>query len=93
LTIPDKDLKMVTVNDDLLEAVKHERRVELAMEYNRLYDLKRWNCYIETMNAFANYPYAKGRGAAFKKGVNELFPIPQSEIDRSGGSIKQNPGY
>lgn len=86
-------LTPVKVSDDLLAAVKHERRVELAMEYNRLYDLKRWNCYVETMNAFSAEPYANGRGAAFRKGVNELFPIPQSEIDRTGGSIKQNPGY
>ena len=46
LIIPNIKLKPVTVNDDLLTAVKHERRVELAMEYNRLYDLKRWNCYV-----------------------------------------------
>lgn len=91
--ISDTPLRMVNESDDLLAAVKHERRVELAMEYNRLYDLKRWNCYIETMNAFAEFEYSNGRGAAFRKGVNEVFPIPQSEIDRTGGSIKQNPGY
>lgn len=91
--ISDTPLRMVEESDDLLAAVKHERRVELAMEYNRLYDLKRWNCYIETMNAFAEFEYSNGRGAAFRKGVNEVFPIPQTEIDRTGGSIKQNPGY
>lgn len=91
--IADKPLAMVTESDDLLAAVRHERRVELALEYNRLYDLKRWNSYIETMNAFAQLPYSNGRGSAFRKGVNEVFPIPQVEIDRSGGSIKQNPGY
>ncbi len=93
LLIPDTPLPMVTLTDDLLAAVKHERRVELALEYNRLYDLKRWNCYVETMNAFATQPYSNGRGAGFKKGVNELFPIPQTEIDRTANSIKQNPGY
>lgn len=87
------DIPMVSEGDDLLAAVKHERRVELAMEYNRLYDLKRWNSYIDVMNAFAAYPYSNGRGASFKKGVNEVFPVPQVEIDRTGGSIKQNPGY
>ena len=45
------------------------------------------------MNAFSAQPYSNGRGAAFRKGVNEFFPIPQSEIDRTGGSIKQNFGY
>lgn len=93
MIIPNIPLKKVTISDDLFEAIKHERRVELAMEYNRLYDLKRWNIYIETMNAFSSLPYSNGRGAAFKKGINELFPIPQVEIDRSQGSIKQNPGY
>ena len=91
--ISNRQLPMVQESDDLLAAVKHERRVELALEYNRLYDLKRWNCYVETMNAFAQFDYSNGRGAAFRKGVNELFPIPQTEIDRSGGSITQNPGY
>ncbi len=93
LKIANKPLRMVTESDNLLDAIKHERRVELAMEYNRLYDLKRWNCYIETMNAFATQPYSNGRGANFRKGVNELFPIPQTEIDRTEGSITQNPGY
>jgi len=91
--ISGKALVAVKESDDLLAAVKHERRVELAMEYNRLYDLKRWNCYVETMNEFAAKPYSNGRGAAFRKGINEVFPIPQREIDRTGGSIRQNPGY
>lgn len=93
LEIPNKTLPKVKITDDLFEAIKHERRVELAMEYHRLYDLKRWNSYIETMNAFSALPESNGRGAAFRAGKNELFPIPQVEIDRTGGSIKQNPGY
>ena len=93
ITIPNIALKDVKSTDNLFEAIKHERRVELAMEYNRLYDLKRWNIYIETMNAYSALPYSNGRGSAFQKNVNELFPIPQVEIDRSQGSIKQNPGY
>lgn len=92
LIIPNIPLTDVKSSDDLLLAIKHERRVELAMEYNRLYDLKRWNSYIQTMNAFSSFPYANGRGASFKAD-NELFPIPQIEIDRSQNSIKQNPGY
>ena len=74
-------------------AVKHERRVELEMEYQRLYDLKKWNTYVETMNKYAVKSFSKGKAAAFKKGTSELFPISQAEIDRSGGSTTQNPGY
>jgi hypothetical protein len=91
--IANTPLPDVLAGDDLHIAVRHERRVELAMEYQRLYDLKRWNVYIETMNTYATKPFSNGKGAAFKKGVNELFPIPQAEIDRSGGATTQNPGY
>ena len=91
--IPNKKIPMVKSTDNLEEAVRHERRVELAMEFNRYYDLKRWNAYITTMNNFASFDYANGRGADFKAGKSELFPIPQSEIDRTDGSITQNPGY
>ncbi|ULQ55772.1 RagB/SusD family nutrient uptake outer membrane protein [Flavihumibacter rivuli] len=91
--IADMPLKMVSPADDLRKAVRHERRVELAMEYQRLYDLIRWNTYVETMNKYSTLPFSNGKGAAHKKGINELFPIPQVEIDRSGGSIIQNPGY
>jgi hypothetical protein len=33
------------------------------------------------------------QGHTFTKGTNELWPIPQNEIDISGGPLKQNPGY
>lgn len=93
LIVPKKNIPMVNINDDLKHAVRHERRIKLAMEYNRYYDLKRWNIYIETMNAFSADPNSNGRGAGFHKGINEVLPIPQSEIDRTNGSIVQNYGY
>ncbi|MFC0182831.1 Starch-binding associating with outer membrane [Pseudarcicella hirudinis] len=66
----------------LRAAVYHERRVELAMEFDRFFDVIR-----------------QGRGAAvfgpkgFKEGRNEVWPIPQTEIDLSAGLLKQNAGY
>lgn len=92
-TIPNVALPEVTAAQDLKAAIKHERRVEFAMEFQRLYDLIRWNSLIETMNIYATLPHSNGKGANFKKGVNEVFPIPQVEIDRSGNSTVQNPGY
>ena len=85
LIIPNIPLKMVSASDDLLAAIKHERRVELAMEFNRYYDLKRWGEYVDRMMDY--------RPGSFQKGKSEFFPIPQVEIDRTGGSIVQNPGY
>ncbi len=91
--IANTPLPNVNPTDDLQKAIQHERRVEFAMEYQRLFDLQRWNIYIETMNNYAAKPASNGKGTAFRKGVNELFPIPQAEIDRSGNVTVQNPGY
>lgn len=91
--ISNASLPDVKATNDLFKAIQHERRTEFAMEYQRLFDLQRWNSYIETMINYSSDPLSNGKGAAFKKGVNELFPIPQAEIDRSGGSTVQNNGY
>jgi len=93
LKVAEKQLSDVKAGDDLRKAVRHERRVELAMEYHRLYDLMRWNTLVPTMKAYAAKPFSNGKGGNFTAGKNEVFPIPQVEIDRSGGSIVQNPNY
>lgn len=91
--IAETPLADVKATDDLRKAVRHERRVELAMEYHRLFDLIRWNSLVETMKAYSLKPLSNGKGGNFTAGKNEVFPIPQTEIDRSGGSIVQNPNY
>ena len=63
-------------------AIWQERRVELAMEMDRFLDLVRTG-QAET--------YLGPLG--FKKGVNELFPIPLQAITDSKGVLTQNPGY
>jgi len=77
-------LPKVTLTDKiaLRAAIYQERRVELAMEFDRYFDVIR-----------------QGRGAAvfgsrgWKAGKNEVWPIPQNEIDLSAGVLTQNPGY
>lgn len=64
------------------QAIYDERRIELSLEGLRLWDL------IRTGQA----PTVLGP-LGFREGVNELFPIPQSEIDISEGRITQNEGY
>ena len=69
-----------------------ERRAELAFEWDRYFDLVRTDQAAKVMHAFgANR--ANRRGAYFREGVNELLPIPQTEIDVSNGVVEQNPGY
>jgi tetratricopeptide (TPR) repeat protein len=72
-----------------LENIWHERRVELAMEHDRFFDLVRQ----ESVQTGRIVPAFAAQGKNFVKGKNELFPIPQPQIDLSGGVLTQNPGY
>lgn len=84
-----------TTNDDqadLRKAIRHERRVELAMEAHRWFDLCRWGVAKQTMEAYIARESAEAKkefGVFNDKNV--LFPIPQKEKELSG--IDQNPGY
>lgn len=76
----------ITTTDqaDLRAAIWHERRVELAMEQHRYFDLVRQGQAEEVFNAL---------GINWTPNKHEVYPIPQSEIDISGGTLTQNPGY
>lgn len=79
--------------DDLLKALRHERRVELAMEGHRWFDLCRWGIAKEVMDAYQAGETAEARAemAPFQAGKHELMPIPQKEVLLGG--FEQNPGY
>ncbi|MDT0643084.1 RagB/SusD family nutrient uptake outer membrane protein [Zunongwangia sp. F363] len=74
----------VTDQQQLRMAIWHERRVELAMEGDRFFDLVRQGRAAEVLQA---------NGAQFTAGVNEVFPIPANQISLSNGMLEQNPGY
>lgn len=65
---------------DLLMAMMQEKRVELALEPHRWFDITRWGIGSQVF------------GAAWNDNYN-VFPFPQSEVDRSKGLLNQNPGY
>lgn len=69
-----------------------ERRRELCFEFERFFDLVRQGRAASVIKSFGN-GYQNKRGAFFREGVNEIFPIPQTEIDISNGVVTQNPGY
>lgn len=78
---PANILPPVTTTDatELMEAIRHERRVELAMEMHRFFDLVRWGLAAETLEGF-------------QTNKHEFFPIPQIELDLNG-NLTQNQGY
>ena len=82
----------VKSTDDLLKAIKNERRWELGMEGFRFFDLLRWGDYVSVMNAYyAKQPYAnKGKLVTSESWP---FPIPQTEIDLANGVLVQNDNY
>ena len=78
--------------DQLEKAIWHEQRVEYGMENHRFFDLVRQGRAGEVLRGYAEkYNTVKGRN--FRDGINELFPIPQTEIDLSQGRLTQNFGY
>ena len=79
--------------DDLRAAIRHERRVELAMEGHRWFDLCRWGVAKQVMDAYKAGETAEAQShmATFILGKHELFPIPSKEIDLN--PMDQNPLY
>lgn len=71
-----------TVQATLRTAIWNERRVELAMEFDRYFDVIRQGRGTAVFGA---------KGWTANK--NEYWPIPQNEIDLSAGMLTQNPGY
>ena len=87
--------------ESALEAIYFERKLELAMEGHRFFDLVRWGIAEETLNAYFDYPgkiTTDVRGGKFIPGKSEYYPIPQAQIDLSVDAngeptLTQNPGY
>ncbi|WEK18728.1 MAG: RagB/SusD family nutrient uptake outer membrane protein [Candidatus Pedobacter colombiensis] len=86
-TLPaDNVLPNITTTDQplLREAIRKERRIELAMEHDRFFDLVRWGIAGQVL---------QNAGKSFVTGKHELLPIPQAQIDISKGVLTQNFGY
>ncbi len=70
----------ITNIDSLRATVRHERRVELAFEGLRYYDLKRWGTVKQACQA-ALSDSAKGYNPIYQPGKSEIFPLPQGDLD------------
>ncbi|MQP24423.1 RagB/SusD family nutrient uptake outer membrane protein [Flavobacterium sp. LMO8] len=77
------DADGVITKEELLD----ERRVELAFENHRFFDLVRFGVAQSTLSSFST-----DNGYSFTA-TDLLLPIPQREINLSNGLLTQNPGY
>ena len=71
---------LAPASGDATAAMRQEKRIELALEPHRWFDITRWGIGAQI------FP------DRWDDRLN-LFPFPQSEIDRSRGLLEQNPGY
>ncbi len=76
--VTDASKDITSTGTTLRQAIWDERRLELAMEGDRFFDL------VRTSQAAAKI-------TGFVAGKHEVFPIPQEEVQISG--LKQNNGY
>ena len=87
---------------EMREAIRAERRVELAFESSRYFDVRRWGIAEETENIPLYGMYVNGNGNDFYKRTwfeNRIFekkmyffPIPQGDLDIDK-ELVQNPGW
>ena len=78
---PASTLPAITTTNqlELIDIIRHERLVELGFEMHRFFDLVRWGIAADVIDGFI-------------AGKNEVFPIPQTELDLNPNLI-QNPNY
>jgi hypothetical protein len=74
--------------EKMRERIRHERRVELAFEGLRHYDLIRWHIAGEVLNNVKDSKVPYHFEDKFYR-----WPLPQTEIEKSAGVLVQNPNY
>ncbi|WP_159637019.1 RagB/SusD family nutrient uptake outer membrane protein [Sphingobacterium composti Ten et al. 2007 non Yoo et al. 2007] len=88
--------------NQMRERIRHERRIEFAVENQRFWDVRRWkiaeitdNGPVRKVEVSANgeFTYPIYHQRRFDPARNYLFPIPQLEIDKTDGVLSQNPGW
>ena len=90
--------------DSFREAVKHERRIELAFEDHRYWDLVRWMDAVTVLNRPVRGVRITRSGSIWHYETvdvaprtfhahNSYLPILRSEIQNAGGTLQQNPNY
>lgn len=85
------------------KCLQWERRLDLAMENGRYFDLRRWGIASKTLNAYFEteqhdvydgQTYAQYlKDAHYTAGKNEFYPVPYNQLYYVPGLYSQNKGY
>lgn len=86
-----EDVEGAVNQNQMIDIVRHERRVELALEGLRFMDLKRWDTMEEAIQRAISDPVGPYNPQYLGK-KSEVFPIPQSEIDVNQ-NLTQHPAW
>lgn len=86
--MPPVDQATYNTKEKLRDYIRHERRVEMAMEGHRYFDIKRWRIAHLVMPQITN---PAGLPLKFEE-THYLLPFQQSELDNNP-ELEQNPGY
>ncbi len=73
-----------------LEQLISERRIELAFEGRRYFDMVRWNIAVDEMD---NTATPEGVPISYSSPKNDFMPLPQREITVSQGGLTQHEGW
>jgi hypothetical protein len=98
-------LKTTMTQAEMREAIRHERRVEMAFEEQRFWDIRRWKIAQTVLNGtlhgmqivknangtFSYTPY-NALNVTFDAAKMYLYPIAASEVNKNR-NLKQNPGW
>jgi tetratricopeptide (TPR) repeat protein len=84
-----------------MQAIRWERRLELAMEGHRFFDLRRWGIAEATMNEYLAVEQTKRAYLtgyeSYDPAKHSLYPLPSVQIELSSVAgepqLKQNPGW
>lgn len=91
--------------EEMRERIRSERRVELAFEEHRFFDVRRWKIAEQTENkpimamritkeadGSFNYLVVKAEDRVFNSKMY-LYPVPEAEVLKSQGNLVQNEGW
>ncbi len=92
VNLPALDGSKTSSREAVLDAILNERRLELALEGQRLFDLIRFDKLLDVMNGIDMRDEGRIRQARPFVPEHRLMPIPQTALDKNANLV-QNPGY